>query len=104
MEKRRPHYSLSRVKQLIQNGSYRVTRTALSRAVRDFGLFDATHVAGLVLKIEARQFYKSMTTLHDSSLWQDVYHGDVDGTAAYVKIQIVDETIIVISFKRLEED
>jgi len=104
MEKRRPHYSRSRVKQLIQNGSYRVTRTALSCAVRDFGLVGAAQVAGLVLEIETRQFYKSMTTHHDSSLWQDVYHGDVEGTAAYVKIQIADETTVIISFKRLEED
>ena len=45
-----------------------------------------------------------MTTLHDSRLWQDVYRPEVEGTPAYVKIQVVDDTTVVISFKELEDD
>jgi len=102
MEKRKPHYALSRVKALIQEGAYRVTRTALRCATRDFGYVEAWQLADCVLGLAGRDFYKSMTTLHDSTLWQDVYHPRIEGTPAYVKVQIVDDSTVVISFKTLE--
>jgi motility quorum-sensing regulator / GCU-specific mRNA interferase toxin len=104
MEKRRAHYALSRVKTLIQEGAYRVTRTALQCATRDFGYVEASQLADCVLGLEVSDFYKSMTSLHDSSLWQDVYHPMIEGTPAYVKIQIADDTTVVISFKALEDE
>ena len=104
MEKRRPHYALSRVKALIQGGAYRVTRTALKCASRDFGFVDPSQLADCVLRLQVKDFYKAMTALHDSTLWQDVYHPGIEGTPAYVKIQIVDDTTVVISFKTLEGD
>lgn len=104
MEKRRPHYTLSRVKALIQEGAYRVTRTALRCATRDFGYVEASQLAECVLGLQIKDLYKSMTTFHDSTLWQDVYHPRIEGTPAYVKIQIVDDTTVVISFKTLEDD
>jgi len=103
MEKRTPHYALSRVKELIRRGAYRATRTALQCAIRDFGYIEAGQLAGFVLTIESKHFYKSMTTLHDSTLWQDVYRPKIEGALAYVKVQIVDNTTVVISFKRLED-
>ena len=111
MEKRTPHYTLSRIKELVRRGAYRVTRTALLCAARDFGYVETSQLAECVLALESRSFYKSMTTHHDSTLWQDVYRPTVKGTPAYVKIQIVsaqeparrDDTMVVISFKRLEE-
>ena len=103
MEKRRPHYTLSRVKSLIQEGAYRVTRTALRCATRDFGYVEASQLADCVLGLQVKDFYKSMTTLHNSTLWQDVYHPRIERTPAYVKIQIVDDTTVVISFKTLED-
>jgi len=57
-----------------------------------------------VLGLDVRDFYKSMTTLHDSTLWQDVYRPNIEGTPAYVKVQIADDTTVVISFKMLEDD
>ena len=103
MEKRKAHYPLAKAKELIRDGSYRVTNTALSCAIRDFGLLDASQVAANVLELETNQLYKSMTTLRDSKLWQDVYHARIEGTLAYIKIQILDEETVVISFKRLED-
>ena len=104
MGKRRPHYALSRVKALIEQGAYRVSRTALQCAVRDFGYVEASQLADGVLGLTFKDFYKSMTTLHDSRLWQDVYRPELEETPAYVKIQIVDDTTVVISFKALEEE
>jgi motility quorum-sensing regulator / GCU-specific mRNA interferase toxin len=104
VEKRRAHYTLSRVKTLIREGAYRVTRTALRCATRDFGFVEASQVADCVLGFEVKDLYKSMTTFHDSTLWQDVYHPTVEGSSAYVKIQIADDTTVVISFKALEDE
>lgn len=80
-----------------------MTRTALRCAVSDFGYGDAARLADCVLQLELQDFYKSMTTLHDTSIWQDVYHPRVRGVPAYVKIQIVDDTTVIISFKLLED-
>lgn len=104
MEKRKPHHPLSRVKMLIQEGSYRVTRTALQCATRDFGYIDPSQLAARVLELSPKDFYKSMTTFHDSKRWQDVYRPTIEGTAAYVKVQIMEDTTVVISFKNMQED
>ena len=104
MEKRTPHYALSRVKALIRQGAYRVTRTALQSATRDFGYIEASQLAECVLELNAKDFYKSMTTHNDATLWQDVYHPMLEETPAYVKVQVVDDTTVVISFKVLEDD
>jgi motility quorum-sensing regulator / GCU-specific mRNA interferase toxin len=104
MQKRRAHYTLSRVKALVQEGAYRVTRTALQCAARDFGYVEASQLAECVLGLQVKDLYKSMTTFQDSTLWQDVYHPRIEGTPAYVKIQMVDDTTVVISFKTLEDD
>ncbi len=103
MEKRKPHYALSRVKALIQEGRYRVTRTAFTCATRDFGYVETSQLADSVRGLEGKDFHKSMTTLLDSKLWQDVYRPRIEGMPAYVKIQIVDDTTVVISFKTLED-
>lgn len=102
MEKRKPHYALSRVKLLIEAGQYRLTKTALQCAARDFGCLSSADVASQLLAIDEWNFYKSMTALHDSCLWHDVYRPSINGIAAYVKLQILDDTTVVISFKRRE--
>ena len=57
-----------------------------------------------VLGVKESDFYKSMTTIYDATLWQDVYRPKMGGIPAYVKVQIVDSTTVVISFKSLEDD
>lgn len=104
MEKRTPHYPLARIRTLIDAGAYRVTATAIRSAARDFGYFEVLQVAKSVRQLESRSFYKSMTTLHDSTLWQDVYRPFIEGRPAYVKVQIVDDATVVISFKALEDN
>lgn len=103
MEKKKPHYALSVVKNLIRQGCFRTTRTALLSAARDFGYRDASQLAQVLLELEMRDFYKSMTTLHDSTLWQDVYRHTVEDVPAYIKLQVVNETTVIISFKQLED-
>lgn len=104
MEKRKPSYLLAEVKALIRNGDYQVTRTALRCASGNFGFIEAAQVANAVLDIEETDFYKSMNTFCDAALWQDVYRPTIGATPAYVKVQIVYATTVVISFKALEDD
>lgn len=104
MEKRRAHFSLARIKALIEAGSWRATQTSLRSATNHFGLVESAQLAVVVLGLESRDFYKSMTTIHDSKVWQDVYKPAVNGVSAYIKLQIVDEMSVVISFKRAEEE
>ena len=101
MEKRKPHYPLDLVKSLVKEGSYRVTRSARDTAITDFGMVELTEIAQCVLGMTPDDFYKSMTSIHDARLWHDVYRPMIAGINAYVKVQIVDATTVVISFKQL---
>jgi len=76
----------------------------LNCATRDFGYIEPSQLAESVLRLKMKDFYKSITTVHDSTLWQDVYRPVVKGTPAYVKVQIADDNTVVISFKRLEDE
>lgn len=49
--------------------------------------------------LTGRQFFKSMTTLADQNIWQDVYHAPTVTGAAYVKFTLRQGTV-VIQFKR----
>ena len=46
------------------------------------------------------EFYKSMTTYHDSSVWQDVYRHKADVGMLYIKLTVIDD-VLVVSFKEL---
>lgn len=53
-----------------------------------------------VQQLTRSDFYKSMTSHHNSQLWQDVYRPIFKGKDLYVKVQILPgEQSIVISFK-----
>jgi motility quorum-sensing regulator / GCU-specific mRNA interferase toxin len=101
MKRQPPHYPLSNIKALINRGQYRVTTTALKCAARDFGYLEAAQLAADVLALVPADFYKTMTTYHDPTLWQDVYRPTIRGIRTYLKLQIADENTIVISFKEL---
>ncbi len=102
MEKRTPHYSLALLQKLVAAGSFRVTVSARRTAYADFQLWELDEIAACVLSLTNKDFYKSMTALADSHLWQDVYRPKLHGVAAYLKVQVVDELGVVISLKRLE--
>lgn len=73
MEKRRPTYDLRAIKAVLGAvDTLSMTSTALRDALR-LG-FDRGGVAEVISSIDRRMFYKSMTTLTDHRVWQDVYH------------------------------
>lgn len=99
MEKKTPHYLLSAVQHAVAaRGVSAFTATALSGAAA-MGLSGGQAVAA-VLGLNHRDFYKSMTTHADHTIWQDVYHATLDsGAVAYVKVTLRANGSVVIQFK-----
>lgn len=51
---------------------------------------------GEIARLSRRNFYKSMTTIRDHRIWQDVYHAPLaDGRVAYVKLTLVAERPVI---------
>lgn len=100
MEKRRPHYSLTLVQHLAADKALtRFTRVALEGAA-DLG-FDTKTMRAVVMRLSREDFFKSMTTHDDPTIWQDVYRPTVDGVNLYVKLTVYSaENLLVVSFKR----
>ena len=98
MEKQTPHYPLSQVKKLIEDGRVRSTKTALEGGAA-LG-FDFKGIVAVVAGLTGREFYKSMTTHQDHRVWQDVYHSATAAGEVYVKLTIM-EGLLIVSFKEL---
>ena len=102
-EKRKPHYDLKSLKQLIRLEKFIITKTSEQSA---FSLgFSRQEILDTILDLTPGDFYKSMTTYHSHKIWQDVYKPCVsrdDGTfELYVKLQeSCDQRCVVISFKK----
>jgi motility quorum-sensing regulator/GCU-specific mRNA interferase toxin len=98
MEKRTPHCKLYRVKELVEAGKVRTTQTARVGAVA-LGLSYSDMLA-VVLALNPADFYKSMTTYADHTIWQDVYRPKTRAGDVYLKLTVIDDVLIV-SFKEL---
>ena len=98
MEKQTPHCKLVVVQALVKAGRVRVTRSAMVGASDlGFGLVEILEVlSGLV----PGDFYKSMTTYADHTVWQDVYRPNTKVGDVYLKLTVIDDVLIV-SFKEL---
>lgn len=98
MEKSTPHCKLVAVKSLIADGKVRATSTARLGAVA-LGL-DFSHMLAVVNALAPADFYKSMTTHADHTIWQDVYRPTTPAGRLYLKLTVIDDLLIV-SFKEL---
>lgn len=98
MEKRTPQCKLSVVKALVGNGQVRTTNAARVGATA-LG-FDYSGMLAVIAALKSTDFYKSMTTHADHTIWQDVYHTCTSAGDLYVKLTVVDDVLIV-SFKEL---
>ena len=54
----------------------------------------------VVRGLTTKDFYKSMTTHADHTLWQDVYRPATSLGEVYLKLTVIDDVLIV-SFKEL---
>ena len=98
MEKSAPHCKLTVVKSLLQAGNFRVTRSARTGA-EAMGI-DFQGMLAVISALQASDFYKSMTTHADHTIWQDVYRSRTAVGEVYLKLTVIDDVLIV-SFKEL---
>ena len=98
MEKRSPNSTLLRVKALVEAGKVRTTHTA--RAGANALGFSYSEMLAVVLALKPSDFYKSMTTYADHTIWQDVYRPKTLVGDVYLKLTVIDDVLIV-SFKEL---
>ena len=98
MEKRKPHYALSNTLSLAAKGKVRATQSALSGAAALGCGFP--EMIEIVQTLQMGDFYKSMTTVHDHRIWQDVYQPETEFGAIYLKLTVIDD-VVIISFKEL---
>ena len=98
MEKRSPHCKLTKVKALISAGKVRTTNSARMGA-NALGL-SLSEMLDVVLALTTADFYKSMTTHSDHTIWQDVYRPSTEAGDIYLKLTVVDDVLLV-SFKEL---
>ena len=98
MEKHSPHCPLSKVKELAKAGKIRATATAMQCA-RRLG-FRGSAMFAEIERLERDEFYKSMTTYANHTIWQDVYHHQSPAGMLYIKVTVVDD-VLVVSFKEL---
>jgi len=98
MEKTYAHCKLHRVKELVEAGKVRTTRSA--RVGADALGFSYSDMLAVVLALKTSDFYKSMTTYADHKIWQDVYRPKTTAGDVYLKLTVIDDVLIV-SFKEL---
>lgn len=98
MEKRTPHCALPVIRQLVETGRVRTTHAARVGA-HALGL-DFPDMLAVVMALTPGDFYKSMTTHADHTIWQDVYRPCSRAGPVYLKLTVIDDVLIV-SFKAL---
>lgn len=98
MEKRTPHCRLTVVKALVEAGKVRATHSARIGAT-GLGL-ELSDMLAVVMALTPSDFYKSMTTHADHTVWQDVYRPRTKAGDVYLKLTVIDDLLIV-SFKEL---
>lgn len=98
MEKQTPHCRLAVVKTLVEAGKVRTTHAARSGA-NELG-FTFSGMLDVVTALTPTDFYKSMTTHADHTIWQDVYRPSTQVGDVYLKLTVIDDVLIV-SFKEL---
>ena len=98
MEKSTPHCKLALVKSLLNAGKVRATHSARLGATAS-GL-ELSDMLDVVRGLKPADFYKSMTTSADHTVWQDVYRPRTRSGDLYLKLTVIDDVLIV-SFKEL---
>lgn len=98
MEKRTPHCKLPIVKALVKAGKVHTTHAARTGATA-LGL-TLPDMLAVILALTPADFYKSMTTHANHTIWQDVYRPRTPAGDVYLKLTVLDDVLIV-SFKEL---
>jgi motility quorum-sensing regulator/GCU-specific mRNA interferase toxin len=98
VEKRRPHYDLGTIQATFcEVQALRITATGMQSA-RALSMTRAD-IIDCIQAMARTQFFKSMTSLADARIWQDVYHVPYRDVVLYVKFTTDAEGYLIISFK-----
>jgi motility quorum-sensing regulator/GCU-specific mRNA interferase toxin len=99
MEKLKPHYGLAAVKAAFADASS-LNRSFVSKQGADELDMDDAAVVAVIQGLSASDFDKSMTSMADHRVWQDVYKPSVGGRMLYVKFTLdARQALFLISFK-----
>jgi motility quorum-sensing regulator/GCU-specific mRNA interferase toxin len=101
MEKRKPHYSLNQLQDMLADEHTRIITRRCKQEAAQIGYFDDAMIVERVLRLTCKEFYKSMTAYDNPQLWQDVYKSDDGERSLYIKLQlsIGKDKAVVIQFK-----
>ena len=98
----RANYPLLRMRELVKEGKYRITVTALQTAAL-MGFLDEDIVECIGQFLEPSHFYKTMASEQQPGLMQDVYKITYEGKRVYLKLQINQSGLaVIVSFKEDE--
>jgi motility quorum-sensing regulator/GCU-specific mRNA interferase toxin len=95
VDKGKPQYNLASIQAHVARlGAAAFTKSALDGG-RTMGLTTAEMLA-VIASLSRGDFYKSMTTHADHTVWQDVYHAETPvGLEAYIKITLRDAAPVI---------
>ena len=104
MEKRRAHYRLEDIKAQFSDPDHLGHLTVSARnGARALGFSDED-IVRVIQNLTSRDLYKSMTSYHDHTLWQDVYLPTCHTADLYVKFTAGDDNSYwLLSFKENEQ-
>jgi motility quorum-sensing regulator/GCU-specific mRNA interferase toxin len=99
MEKLKPHYALATIKAAFADTSS-LNRSFVSRQGADELDMDDAAVVAVIQGLSNSDFDKSMTSIADHRIWQDVYRPRIAGRTIYVKFTLdAQQAPFLISFK-----
>jgi len=103
--KKKSHYNLSELKELINSKHTREITRSARRTAAAFGYADDEDIAMKLLELKQKHFYVSKTAHYDSSLWHDYYKLPQESFTLFIKLQLGnDGRCYVTSFKKDEEN
>ena len=94
METHKPHYPLG----TIQDGVAKRKAAAFPKAALDDGRamgLTTEQMLQVVAGLCGSDFYKSMTTHHDHSVWRDAYHAHTSCGEADIKLTLRDHAPVI---------
>ncbi|WP_041245331.1 type II toxin-antitoxin system MqsR family toxin [Geotalea uraniireducens] len=96
-----PYYSLEKIKRLLRNSDTRIITRRDRQEAAALGYADDDEMVDRVSQVTLDEFKKKMPSEDMPGYWQDVYNSiEPDGTKIYIKLQIREESGVIISFKR----
>jgi motility quorum-sensing regulator / GCU-specific mRNA interferase toxin len=99
MEKQKPHYDLKAIKSAFADPKT-LNRTFSSKQGADDLAMDDDAVVAVIQSLSGRDFDKSMTSIADHRVWQDVYKPRTGAQTLYVKFTLdIGGSLLLISFK-----